>query len=118
MVMAKSGSWATICSAEKNETGMTRKGVQHRLTRVFLIQILFISFATVFGVWATAQIIEQVLVKEALIKEADHYWSLYDEDDDQRSQIFHKYYSPIALSRKLQKFLNKFYYSQESSSSY
>ena len=53
---------------------MTRKGVQHRLTRVFLIQILFISFATVFGVWATAQIIEQVLVKEALIKEADHYW--------------------------------------------
>ena len=61
---------------------MTRKGVQHRLTRVFLIQILFISFATVFGVWATAQIIEQVLVKEALIKEADHYWSLYDEDDD------------------------------------
>ncbi len=82
MVMAKSGSWATICSAEKNETGMTRKGVQHRLTRVFLIQILFISFATVFGVWATAQIIEQVLVKEALVKEADHYWSLYDEDDD------------------------------------
>ena len=61
---------------------MTRKGVQHRLTRVFLIQILFISFATVFGVWATAQIIEQVLVKEALIKEADHYWSLYDEDND------------------------------------
>ncbi|HEX5678027.1 MAG TPA: HAMP domain-containing sensor histidine kinase [Alcanivorax sp.] len=61
---------------------MTRKGVQHRLTRVFLIQILFISFATVFGVWATAQIIEQVLVKQALIKEAEHYWSLYEEDDD------------------------------------
>ncbi len=61
---------------------MTRKGVQHRLTRVFLIQILFISFATVFGVWATAQIIEQVLVKEALMKEADHYWSLYEKDDD------------------------------------
>ncbi len=62
--------------------GMTRKGVQHRLTRVFLIQILFISLSTVFGVWATAQIIENVLVKEALIKEAEHYWTLYDRDDD------------------------------------
>ncbi|ASK33439.1 two-component sensor histidine kinase [Alcanivorax sp. N3-2A] len=59
-----------------------RKSVQHRLTRVYLIQILFISLATVFGVWATAQIIERVLVKEALIKEAEHYWSLYDRQTD------------------------------------
>tara|TARA_A100001391_G_scaffold189177_1_gene160425 strand:+ start:10499 stop:11803 length:1305 start_codon:yes stop_codon:yes gene_type:complete len=67
---------------QDNEKGMARKGVQHRLTRVFLVQILFISMATVFGVWATAQIIEHVLVKEALIKEAEHYWSLHDQDRD------------------------------------
>ncbi|KAF0808331.1 ColS [Alcanivorax xiamenensis] len=59
---------------------MTRKGVQHRLTRVFLIQVLFISTATVLGVWATAKIIENVLVKEALMQEAEHYWRLYQQD--------------------------------------
>lgn len=70
---------AIICSVGIK---MTRKGVQHRLTRVFLIQILFISLATVLGVWATAKIIENVLVKEALMKEAEHYWQLYQRDPD------------------------------------
>lgn len=59
-----------------------RKGVQHRLTRVYLLQILLISAATILGVWASAEIIEKVLVKQALVKEADHYWALYDKQHD------------------------------------
>ena len=47
---------------------MKKTGVQHRLTRVYLVQLLLISLATVLGVWATANIIEHVLVKQALIK--------------------------------------------------
>lgn len=62
---------------------MKRSGVQHRLTRVYLIQLLLISVATVMGVWATANIIEHVLVKQALIKEADHYWALLDGNPEQ-----------------------------------
>jgi len=62
---------------------MKKSGVQHRITRVYLLQLLLISAATVLGVWATAQIIEQVLVKQALIKEADHYWSLLEADPRQ-----------------------------------
>ena len=62
---------------------MKKSGVQHRITRVYLLQLLLISLATVLGVWATANIIEQVLVKQALIKEADHYWSLLDNNPRQ-----------------------------------
>jgi len=62
---------------------MRRSGVQYRLTRVFLTQLVLISLATVLGVWVTAKIIEQVLVKEALIKEAEHYWGLYQENPAQ-----------------------------------
>lgn len=62
---------------------MKKTGVQHRLTRVYLIQLLLISMATVLGVWATANIIEQVLVKQALIKEAEHYWGLLEENPQQ-----------------------------------
>lgn len=60
-----------------------RSGVQHRLTRVFVMQLLLISLATVLGVWVTAKIVEQVLLKEALVKEAEHFWSLYDRNPDQ-----------------------------------
>lgn len=57
-----------------------RTGVQHRLTRVYLMQVVLISLATVLGVMATAKIIEHVLVKQALKLEAEHFWSLYDAD--------------------------------------
>lgn len=60
-----------------------RSGVQYRLTRVFLTQLLLISATTVLGVWATAKIVENVLVKEALMKEAEHFWGLYDRDPEQ-----------------------------------
>ena len=49
-----------------------------RLVRVFLLQALAISMAVLVGIWATTKIIEDVLVREALVGEADHYWSLYD----------------------------------------
>lgn len=62
---------------------MKKTGVQHRITRVYLVQLLLISLATVLGVWATANIIEHVLVKQALIKEADHYWSLFEANSTQ-----------------------------------
>lgn len=59
-----------------------RTGLQYRLTRAYLIQMLLISVATLLGVWATAQVIEQVLVKQALIMEAEHYWQNQAGDDN------------------------------------
>ena len=59
-----------------------RTGLQYRLTRAYLIQVILISAATLLGVWATAQIIEQVLVKQALMMEAEHYWQNQSRDEN------------------------------------
>lgn len=57
-----------------------KSGLQYRLTRAYLIQVGLISLATLLGVFATAVIVEDVLVKQALKKEAEHFWSLYKDD--------------------------------------
>ncbi|GAB4189546.1 MAG: HAMP domain-containing sensor histidine kinase [Wenzhouxiangellaceae bacterium] len=61
----------------------TQRGLSGKLVRLFLIQVLAISAATMLGVYAAAQIVENVLVREALEGEAKHFWSLYDANPDQ-----------------------------------
>src|SRR4030095_11878943 len=60
-----------------------RVGVLTRLSRAFALQIAIISVATIGGVIATARIIEDVLTRQALNGEAEHYWSLYLENPQQ-----------------------------------
>jgi signal transduction histidine kinase len=60
-----------------------RGGLQHRLTRAYLIQVLLISLATVGGVIGTAMIMENVLLKQALVKEADYFWQKRADNPDQ-----------------------------------
>lgn len=57
-----------------------RGSIKTKLVRVFLLQILAISTATVLGVYAAAFVVEQVLVREALNGEAEHFWSHYQDD--------------------------------------
>jgi len=56
--------------------------INTKLVRVFVIQILAISIATVLGVYAAAFVVEQVLVQEALNGEAEHFWENYRVDPD------------------------------------
>lgn len=51
-----------------------------KLVRVFILQILAISMATVLGVYAAALVVEKVLVQEALNGEAEHFWTHYEQD--------------------------------------
>jgi len=60
--------------------GFFRGGIRAKLVRVFVLQIMAISMATVLGVYAAAFVVEQVLVREALNGEAEHFWSHYDKD--------------------------------------
>ena len=60
--------------------GLFKGGIKAKLVRVFVLQILAISVATVLGVYAAAFVVEQVLVREALNGEADHFWSHYEKD--------------------------------------
>ncbi len=57
-------------------------GLNTKLVRVFILQILAISIATVLGVYAAAVVVERVLVQEALNGEAEHFWSNYQDNPD------------------------------------
>lgn len=57
-------------------------GLRTRLVRVFLLQILAISIATVLGVYAAAWVVERVLVQEALNGEAEYFWDRYGANSD------------------------------------
>lgn len=53
-----------------------------KLVRVFILQILAISVATVLGVYAAALVVERVLVREALNGEAEHFWTRFAVNPD------------------------------------
>ncbi len=55
-------------------------GINTKLVRVFVLQIIAISLATVLGVFAAGLIAERVLLKEALTGEAMHFWEHYQKD--------------------------------------
>ena len=55
-------------------------GLNSKLVRVFILQVLAISLATVLGVFAAATVVERVLVQEALNGEAEHFWKNFQED--------------------------------------
>jgi len=55
-----------------------RGSIKTKLVRVFVLQVLAISVATVLGVYAAAFVVEQVLVREALNGEAEHFWARYN----------------------------------------
>lgn len=59
------------------------KGLTGKLARLFLIQVLAISLATLIGVYAAAQVLEKVLIREALEGEANHFWRLQDFNANQ-----------------------------------
>lgn len=59
---------------------MNKEGLHFKLIKAFLLQISLISFATLLGVFSTEIIIEKVLVRQALIGEAAHFWARYRED--------------------------------------
>ncbi len=59
-----------------------RRGIQSRLIRVFAVQATLVSLATGLGVFAAYKIAEDILVREALTGEAEHYWQLVAEHGD------------------------------------
>ncbi len=48
--------------------------------RLFAIQLIVISLATLVGIYITQLIIEDLLTRQALNLEAEHFWDLYDDD--------------------------------------
>ncbi|MEZ5479000.1 MAG: HAMP domain-containing sensor histidine kinase, partial [Thiolinea sp.] len=54
-------------------------GINRKLIRVFVLQMLFISVVTALGVYVAATIVEKVMVRTALENEARHFWENRDQ---------------------------------------
>ena len=59
------------------------KGLSGKLVRLLIIQLMAISIAAMLGVYAAAQVLEKVLVREALEGEAEHFWALKADNPQQ-----------------------------------
>jgi len=62
------------------EVVLLKTGINNKLIRVFIMQMLFISIVTAMGVYVAAIIVEQVMVRTALEDEASHYWKVLATD--------------------------------------
>lgn len=56
--------------------------VQSRLLRVFVLQLVLISTATIIGVYAASLIVERLLVNRALLGEAEFFWNRHADNPD------------------------------------
>jgi len=61
---------------------MKKQGLHYKLIKAFLLQILLISLATLLGVFSAEQIVEKVLVRQALVGEATHFWKRFQLNPD------------------------------------
>jgi len=59
---------------------MKQTGIYKKLNKVFIIQLVFISLVTVASVFGAAKVVENVLIKQALIGEAEFFWEHYEKD--------------------------------------
>jgi signal transduction histidine kinase len=58
------------------------KGLNRRLGRSLLLQAIYISLAVLVGIFVAARLVENVLIEQALIGEAEYYWSRAETDPD------------------------------------
>ena len=58
-----------------------RRGLSARLGRLFAVQLIVIGAATVAGVFVTQAVVEDLLTRQALTLEAEHYWQRRAEHD-------------------------------------
>lgn len=56
------------------------RGLRARLGRLFAVQLAVIGVATVIGIYITQLVVEDLLTRQALDREADHFWTRYDAD--------------------------------------
>lgn len=56
------------------------RGLRARLGRLFAVQLAVIGVATVIGIYITQLVVEDFLTRQALDREAEHFWKNYDAD--------------------------------------
>ena len=59
-----------------------RPGISQQLWQAFLIQAGLISLVAILSIYAARFVVGDVLIRRALQEEANHFWSLYQQDAD------------------------------------
>ena len=57
-------------------------GLLGKFTRAFWLQVGLITIAAILGVFLAKLMIEERLVKSAILEEADYFWKYYLGDDE------------------------------------
>lgn len=57
-------------------------GLLGKFTRAFWLQVTFITIAAMLGVYLATIVIEETLVKKAILEEAEYFWKHYHGDGD------------------------------------
>lgn len=65
----------------KFRTVNTRTGLGYKLWKAFVIQAGLISIAAILSICAAKFVLGDILIRRALINEADHYWMMYEHND-------------------------------------
>ena len=60
----------------------TRVGLGYKLWKAYVIQAGLISLAAILSVGAAKFILGDVLIRHALIDEANHFWKMYEHDEN------------------------------------
>ena len=55
-------------------------GLIHKINRAFLLQGLLITLAVILGVFFAKIVIEQILIKNAILEEENYFWQQYEKD--------------------------------------
>lgn len=58
------------------------KGLLHKINRAFLMQGLLIAVAAILGVFFAKIVIEQILIKNAILEEEAYFWENYPANPD------------------------------------
>ncbi len=61
-------------------TNTASHGLASKINRAFLLQGLLITVAAVMGVFFAQLVIEQILIKNAILEEETHFWERYGAD--------------------------------------
>ena len=62
--------------------GVKDPGILTQITRAFLFQGALIALAAILGVFFAKIVIEEILIRNAILEEADYFWTHYQQDPD------------------------------------
>jgi signal transduction histidine kinase len=70
----------SAASATPSTRSTAQSGLRRKISTAFILQAAAISCATLLGIYATAAVLEDFLIRRALVEEATHYVKRLDAD--------------------------------------